>query len=1453
MDISPIEDLKIISDIVQPYPDPSVGREGVIVIDNGSFNCRVGWMLKEKPALIFRNILAKPRKDRNKKDIEVTTDPVTQIGNDIVNIEALRLQLRTQFDRNVVTHYNVQEQIFDYIFAKLGINSENSVPHKVMITECLFNPNYCRCLMSELLFECYDIPGLSYGVDSLFSYYTNQRGKNGLIIATGYHTTHVVPVMNGRMVVENIRRINIGGSHMIAFLHRCLQLKYTFHINAITLSRSEVLLHKYGEFAYDYAEALQNWASLKYYDQNVKKIQLPYNQTTSAPTLTTEQKFEKKKELSRRLAEINARRREERLAQDEELLMQLQQLEESAEDGEDIRGGLVEHSIKDVGELKRMISTVNFRIEKTRQKMNAPSAGSSQQIQPESDKLLQPPPNMTVAQWVEETRRKRDAIIEKQQARKQRKQDLAKRRTAAAQERMRIISHLARKEKGSDDFGMRDEDWDVYKQISRDEDSDNENENERLLEYEIVLKQYDSTYEDPLLAMSGNAAELYQLHVGVERIRAPEILFQPSIIGSYEAGLSETIDFVLKLFPIEQRGCLVENIFLTGGCSKIRGLKERLSREMREMLPFESRFEIEIARDPVLDAWNGASKFCLTETFRQSLITRPMYEECGGEYIKEHVHGNVYFPTPKATKGKCCERKPAFWDVINRAKWDAWNRLGDMEKEVAMQKYVDELKKIVETMSYTDNVANFMEYNVSDLDNVSIQDLEMVAPDAIKKVRSRPNSPFASREASPNRLSPVTPSPPPMMSPQTASIVNGHVHKPMAINGYAHSSHAGYHAGQNQYHQTNGVVSSTMSNGASSGPSELSDDEYIDTYDDDFESETTTVFRPIEAVNHAHYYQNGVPSSISAAMPLVNGGGGGGEMFLHGSEGAGFTRNDVAAQITRTIERLNKSVQQINSRVSVIEQSVAELREQQQQQLTKMRASFDRSSRPTWWPFAEISPGMLAFIILWPLVINRITGEGLGKNSDGITAPLKASFKFSTSGIGANKISDAKNNWWERVYNEAASNIEVEARENKETEGPVSLRQINAEAVEITTKTYSVNKLKRKERDQNGPKGSMYGSVFLKASTLLGGAGREEEVPDHVRTEDIQFAPMKTLTDEELFAACGGRTAHKGARHGLGLHGKLARIDDQNNKLLKELESRSFEDVIKSSDWQVQQSKNGRRKSKKQKRNEQRWIEHRLTDTEPEVKDMIHHADYVVAKSKKKKKVHQNTDQELANEMSSMFAELPEEDGAEENKLEVQQTSKSKRSKGKSKKGVCLEDELDLLSEKIRKLDHSSVTIKKRDKKQKNKKKLAQNSGIAGEDDTAMLDPAAKYRKDYRPDLKQNNLLLRTLVPHEVTQESDSKKTTPLLRSDSSDEEEEDVVQRVNEEQQRYWSEMRANVPKINIIEPTEDDCLVLGQSLKERHKNDVKRVGSRTTKRKKSKKSQRVLAKLADSLSKNL
>lgn len=301
----------------------------------------------------------------------------------------------------------------------------------------------------------------------------------------------------------------------------------------------------------------------------------------------------------------------------------------------------------------------------------------------------------------------------------------------------------------------------------------------------------------------------------------------------------------------------------------------------------------------------------------------------------------------QATEGKCSVGRPALWNVVNRAKWDAWNRLGDMPREAAMQKYVDELKKIVETMSYTDNVANFLEYgngtgaagNESSDSGVSLNDLEMVAPEAIQKVRSRPNSPIASRDTSPARSSPV----PPQLQLQQP-LVNG-FHSPVPVKPLTN----GYH------HYQNGAGSATQS--------DLSDDEYIDTVED---SETESTFRPIVA-NH-----------VSRSRQVVQNGNSAGSEQFHslGSVSSSAGNPEVAAQLARAIERLNASVQQVNQRINVVEQSVANLRAAAaaQNQVAVVKSSRrNAATYPPWWPFEEISPRLLALIILWPLVVGRMT------------------------------------------------------------------------------------------------------------------------------------------------------------------------------------------------------------------------------------------------------------------------------------------------------------------------------------------------------------------------------------------------------------------------------------------------------------------------------------------------
>ena len=137
-----------------------------------------------------------------------------------------------------------------------------------------------------------------------------------------------------------------------------------------------------------------------------------------------------------------------------------------------------------------------------------------------------------------------------------------------------MISQLAKNTKKEDNFGMNDDDWDVYKKIRRDQgDSDSEEEQEKLTEYETVLREHDPHFEneDEKDEISRDSPEWYQLHLAIERIRVPEIFFQPAIIGCDQAGVSETLDFILKKYDEETSARLASNVFVTGAAAKLPG------------------------------------------------------------------------------------------------------------------------------------------------------------------------------------------------------------------------------------------------------------------------------------------------------------------------------------------------------------------------------------------------------------------------------------------------------------------------------------------------------------------------------------------------------------------------------------------------------------------------------------------------------------------------------------------------------------------------------------------------------------------------------------------------------------------------------------------------------------------------------------------------------------------
>lgn len=174
-------------------------------------------------------------------------------------------------------------------------------------------------------------------------------------------------------------------------------------------------------------------------------------------------------------------------------------------------------------------------------------------------------------------------------------------------------------------------------------DSDSEAENEKLFEFEEIIR----THEPSEFDEQSNPGETHQLHIGIERFRAPELIFKPYMAGSPEAGLSEIIGYVLSLFDAESQLKLAGNVYVTGGLANLIGLKQRLLVDLISIRPFRSEVNVNVVKDCSLSAWHGAKEFVKKANCKDYFLTKSMYEEFGPEYFKVHTSSNPYHPTPK--------------------------------------------------------------------------------------------------------------------------------------------------------------------------------------------------------------------------------------------------------------------------------------------------------------------------------------------------------------------------------------------------------------------------------------------------------------------------------------------------------------------------------------------------------------------------------------------------------------------------------------------------------------------------------------------------------------------------------------------------------------------------------------------------------------------------------------
>ncbi|CCE86447.1 Piso0_004937 [Millerozyma farinosa CBS 7064] len=744
--------------IAGPEPEPFYNNyqyDVPIALDFGTSSLKVGLTNTTAPNNVFPALVARYRDRRAQKTL-------TFIGNDIFRDPALRSSSKGPYDGALVTNWDYIEYLFDYSFEHLGVHSDNGrINNPIIMTEPVACPLAQRKNMYELLFEAYQAPKVALGIDSLFSFYANSDGRSsGLVVGTGNESTHMIPVLNGKGILSQTKRIDFGGNSSSQFISKLLSLKYPYFPTKLTPQHTTNIFKDHCYVSMDYQEELAHYLDIDRLEDNDIVLQAPVDVNLAADKRKSEEELakqaQKKREQGKRLQEQAQQKRLEKLLQKEQELQYYNNLKSELEElpPNEAQRRLEAEEFEDMNDFKKYVTNLEKSIKRSKNQ----DMGNEEVDEVDQWPLINIPDDQLSPEEIKEKRKQKllkanyDARIRAKEAKKQEAELLAKqskeeeewrerdlegwcnakkdelnnlvkrvkeraklinsfkdRKSAATQQRMKNIADLANDASGStsaasrkrrrnanatidndpnDTFGANDDDWGIYRDISNAAvEEEQEEDYAKIVAIEEKLIKYDPEFtEDDTLAASqaldwkssalhkflhgprqnvavalgakitdpeelANHPEIikknHQIHFNIERIRVPEILFQPSMAGLDQAGISEIAEDLVyrrldgNFSPGGQSHSMINDVFLTGGLTHLKNLRERVVKDFTEFLPSGAPLKVRQANDPILDAWKGMQKWAGTPEAESSYVTKEEYEEMGAEYIKEHNLGNV--------------------------------------------------------------------------------------------------------------------------------------------------------------------------------------------------------------------------------------------------------------------------------------------------------------------------------------------------------------------------------------------------------------------------------------------------------------------------------------------------------------------------------------------------------------------------------------------------------------------------------------------------------------------------------------------------------------------------------------------------------------------------------------------------------------------------------------------
>jgi centractin len=195
-----------------------------IIIDLGSSEIKAGFSGEDKPSLIFKSFIGEPKyKDVFSSIYKENKEIKQYIGEDCLKNIGL-LKLHNPIKHGILVNEQEIIPLFNHIYSKLGINTDERREHPLIITEPLLNPYSNREKIANSLFDYIGIPSIFFASQPILSLFSTSA-TTGIILESGEGVSQSCIIYEGYSLSNTYERYDFGGGDVTEYLKLAMKKK----------------------------------------------------------------------------------------------------------------------------------------------------------------------------------------------------------------------------------------------------------------------------------------------------------------------------------------------------------------------------------------------------------------------------------------------------------------------------------------------------------------------------------------------------------------------------------------------------------------------------------------------------------------------------------------------------------------------------------------------------------------------------------------------------------------------------------------------------------------------------------------------------------------------------------------------------------------------------------------------------------------------------------------------------------------------------------------------------------------------------------------------------------------------------------------------------------------------------------------------------------------------------